>query len=99
MSDSRVRAAIEQVEAWLVDPTWEPDAETLAQWDSEFKTALAQAEKAPGWAELIARAHAAGQVMATRAEVLAKATDQVKIELEALGRGNRALKGYGTSSR
>jgi hypothetical protein len=99
MSDGRVRAAIEQMEAWLADPTWAPDPEALARLNTEFQSALAQAERAPGWADLITRAHAAGQVMATRAERLAEVRDQVKTELEALGRGNRALRGYGTSSR
>ena len=99
MSDSRVRAAIEQMEAWLADPNWEPDAGTLAQWDTEFQSALAQAEKASGWSELRERAHAAGHQLEARRVVLADALDQVRRELEGHERGVRALKGYGAGTR
>ena len=98
MNDVRVSAAIEQMEAWLGDSGWEPDASVLAQWNAEFQNALALAEKAPGWAGLIQRAHAAGQLLESRIVAVAEARDQVKTELEALGRGDRALKGYGLST-
>jgi hypothetical protein len=63
MSDARVRAAIEQMEAWLDDPVWEPDAEVLAAWDAEFNAALVAAERAEGWTGLTDRAHAAGKLL------------------------------------
>lgn len=99
MSDERVRAAIEQMEAWLADANWEPDSDVLAQWDAEFKSALAQAEKAAGWSGLMDRAHAAGHQLEARRMVLADALDQMRKELETHERGNRALKGYGASTR
>jgi flagellar hook-associated protein FlgK len=99
MSDGRVRAAIEQMEAWLGEPNWEPDPQVLVQWNAEFQAAMAQAEKGPSWPELMGRAHTAGHQLEARAALLAEARDRVKTELEALGRGNRALKGYGTSTR
>ncbi len=99
MSDTRVRAAIEQMEAWLTDPDWEPEAGTLAQWDAEFQSALAQAEKASGWTDLRDRAHAAGHQLEARRVVLADALDQVRRELEVHERGVRALKGYGAGTR
>ncbi|NTW85108.1 MAG: hypothetical protein HGB30_02980 [Holophagaceae bacterium] len=99
MNDTRVRAAIEQMEAWLADASWEPNADTLAQWDTEFQAALAEAEKASGWPELRDRAHAAGHQLEARRVVLAAALDQVRRELEVQERGVRALKGYGASTR
>ena len=48
MSDARVRAAIEQMEAWLDDSAWEPDADALAAWDAEFRAAVAGAERGEG---------------------------------------------------
>jgi hypothetical protein len=99
MSDLRVRAAIEQMEAWLADPNWKPDPEALAQWNAAFQAALAQAEKAPGWPDLIGRAHVAGQLLEARSVVVAEARDQVRAELEAQERGTRALKGYGANTR
>jgi hypothetical protein len=99
MNDTRVRAAIEQMEAWLADASWEPNADTLAQWDTGFQAALAEAEKASGWSELRDRAHAAGHQLEARRVVLAGALDQVRRELEVHERGIRALKGYGASTR
>ncbi|MBK8791650.1 MAG: hypothetical protein IPN59_00615 [Holophaga sp.] len=99
MNDGRVRAAIEQMEAWLSDVAWEPDPDALAQWEEEFRMALAQAEKGSGWAALIARAHEAGRMLEARIEVVAEARDRIKAELEAQEQGNRALRGYGANTR
>jgi hypothetical protein len=99
MSDGRVRAAIEQMEAWLADPIWDPDPKALAQWNLEFQTALVQAEKAPGWIELIARAHVAGRLMETRIVAAVEAQDRIRTELALQEQGTRALRGYDTSAR
>jgi len=99
MSDAQVRAAIEQMEAWLADPNWEPDPDALERWRMEFQTALAQAEHAPGWGELVARGHSAGQLLDARSRAVSEARDQVRAELAAQDRGTRALKGYGANSR
>ncbi len=99
MSDGQVRAAIEQMEAWLDDPAWEPDAEALAQWNAGFLEALALAEKAHGWSDLIARAHVAGRLLDSRADVVANERDRLRAELATQDRGNRALRGYGASAR
>ena len=99
MSDARVLAAVEQMEAWLGDRNWEPEAEVLAQWNVEFQAALAQAEKAPGWPDLVSRAHLAGQLLEAHIVVVAEERDRVRMDLAAQERGNRALRGYGASSR
>jgi hypothetical protein len=99
MSEGQIRAAIEQMEAWLADPAWEPDPAALAQWNAEFQAALAKAEKSPDWPELIGRAHAAGQLLEARTELAVKELEQVRAELTAHERGNRALRGYGASTR
>ena len=99
MSDAKVRTAIEQMEAWLADLNWEPDPNVLEHWRREFQTALAQAEHAPGWVDLVARGHAAGQLLEARSHALAEARDQVRAELAVQDRGTRALKGYGANSR
>ena len=99
MSNGLVRAAIEKMEAWLADPAWEPDSDALARWDQEFQAALGQAEKGPGWADLLSRAHLAGQRLEGRIAILSQDLDLVRAELATRDRGNRALKGYGASSR
>lgn len=99
MSDALVRAAIERMEAWLSDPNWEPDPEALTQWDAGFQAALAQAEKATGWPDLTARAHAAGRLLEIRLSAAEEERDRIRVELDRHGRGNRALKGYGSNTR
>ena len=99
MNDLRVRAAIEQMETWQADPEWQPESDALARWNREFQEALAQAEKGPGWPDLISRAHAAGHLLEARSAKMAEAQDQLRAELEAQERGNRALKGYGAGTR
>lgn len=99
MSDARVRAAIEKMEAWLADPIWEPEADALDAWNRDFLEAMGRAEKAPGWDALIERAHGAGRRLEDRIAVLSAEKDKVQAELERQGRGNRALKGYGANVR
>jgi hypothetical protein len=99
MSDSQVRSALEQMEAWLADVNWEPDPEALARWNEAYQAALAQAERGPGWADLIARAHAAGRAMEARTVIAIQERDRLKAALESQERGARALKGYGAGTR
>ncbi len=99
MSDARVRAAVEQMEAWLNEPAWEPDPDALARWDSEFRSALAVAEKGESWLALAERAHAAGRRLEAKSEEMSEVLARIKGELEAQERGSRALRGYGASSR
>lgn len=99
MSDAKVRAAVEQMEAWLDSPEWVPEAQFLAEWKAGFDAALAQAEKAPGWPEVAARAHAAGERLLARSLVLERELDRLRAEILAQERGHRALKGYGATMR
>lgn len=99
MSNEVLRAAIEQMEAWVADPNWEPDPETLIQWNKEFLAAKVEAKKTEVWPELVERAHALGACVEVRTAQLGKRQDEIKAELDAQGRGNRALQGYGASAR
>ena len=99
MSDARVRAAIEQMEAWLDDSAWEPDADALAAWDAEFRAAVAGAERGEGWPGLADRSHVAGKRLEVRLSEAEQSLNQVRTELEAQSRGNRALRGYGAGTR
>ncbi len=97
MSELKVRAALGQMEAWLADPSWDPDPEVLTRWTIDFQGALTRVEKGPSWPELAARAHATGKLLEARLAIVATARDQVRAELETRVRGNRALKGYGAN--
>ena len=97
MREARALAAIEQMEAWLADPGWDPDPEVLTQWTAEFQEALTQTGKGPDWSELVGRAHAAGKLLEARLAGAMLARDQIRVLLEAKDRGGRALKGYRSS--
>jgi len=99
MSDEKVRAAIEQMEAWLSEPGWEPDPEALILWNADFKAAMAQTERGVEWPDLVARAHVAGRLLESRTTLVARERDSVRAELEVQERGNRALQGYRAITR
>jgi hypothetical protein len=99
MSDEEVRAAVEQMEAWLADPAWGAEPDELSRWNAGFQSAMARAEKGPGWPDLSARAHRLGRDLEVRLARLVQLQHEVKAELNGLQRGDRALKGYGNSTR
>lgn len=99
MSDGRVCAAIERMEAWIGNPEWEPDPDELANWNTEYQAAVAQADKGDGWSELVARAHALGERLEQKLANMVRLREQLRTELDAQERGSRALIGYGASAR
>jgi len=99
MSADRLRLAIEQMEAWLADTTWEPVPEALAEWEFEFRAALVDFKKGSGSMDLIDRAHTAGKLLEARIPSLEDLLDQMRTGLEAQERGSRALRGYGANTR
>jgi len=99
MRDGRVLSAVEEMEAWLADPSWDPDPDALARWNASFQAARAQAEKGPGWAALMDRAHVAGRMLEARIADMVEAQQQVRSELESRELGHRALRGYGAGAR
>jgi hypothetical protein len=99
MSDREVCASIEQMEAWLADPAWDPDGDALAEWNQAFLAAVATAERGPGWEELMIRAHALPKELERRTAQLEVRRDALKRELDGQAVGTRALKGYGASIR
>jgi hypothetical protein len=94
MSDLEVDAAITQMETWAADPSWVPDPEALARWNGGYQCALAKADKGPGWAALMVRAHTVGRALEARTRRFELLRDGLRAELEAQERGTRALKGY-----
>ena len=99
MSNAGVQAALEEMETWLSDPTWEPEPESLTQWNNRYQKALAQADKAEGWPRLADKAHALGQLLEDRLPPLVQLRNEIKTELKALESGNRAMLGYGAGVR
>lgn len=99
MSDAGLRAAIERMEGWLADPSALPGPEALEGWNREFREAQASAERGPGWAELIARAHALAPRLEARTAILVTEREALRQEMDVQARGDRALKGYGASAR
>jgi len=79
---------------WLEDPAWNPDPEVLAQWNVAFQEVMAQADRGPGWGALVQRAHTVGARLEARMIPFVQLRDDLKAELDAQERGNRALRGY-----
>ena len=96
MSDSQVRRSIEQMEAWLDDPSWEPEATALSAWQDAFDAAAAGAERSEDWPALVQRAHEVGRRLDLRAQEVAAEAERLRLRLESQDRGVRALKGYGS---
>lgn len=99
MNPGEARTLLDRMEAWLLDPSWQPESEALAQWNARFQAAKAQSSGSDEWPELAARAHAAGLRLDARIAPLVRLRDEIKAELEVQERGNRALKGYGAGVR
>ena len=99
MSDRDLRAAIEQMEAWVSDSNWEPDPVAVTEWNDRLQHAIAHAEKGPGWADLVSWAHTVGQRLQMRVEQLAQHQSELRAKLDEQEHGNRALRGYKASSR
>lgn len=99
MSDAAVRAALRQLEAWLEDGSTPLDGALLEVWNRDFNTALASAERGPGWAETLAQARRLGQQVEARRHELEGRRDAIRQELQQQLQGARALKGYGSHTR
>ena len=99
MSQGGLHATLDQMEAWVADPTWEPDPTRLSRWDADFQAALDRAERGPDWHDLMARAHALGHRLQERTARLAQVRDELKAQLDSQERGYRALKGYRANAR
>lgn len=99
MSDGEVLAAIEQMEAWVGQAAWVPDPGALEVWNTSFLAAMASAEKGPGWADLMARAHAVGRLLEARTGQVEQVYESIKTDMKAQEQGLRALRGYGGNTR
>jgi len=99
MSDRAVRSALDRMEAWVDEAAWEPDPQVLEAWNRDYQEALGAAEKGPGWPDLVARAHRIGRRLEARVSHFSRLRDEIKAELGMQERGNRALAGYGASTR
>ncbi|HEX9081362.1 MAG TPA: hypothetical protein VF768_03730 [Holophagaceae bacterium] len=99
MSDAAVLAAVQAMEAWLDDPDRAFDAPALEAWNRDFREAVATAERGPGWEALVVRAHVLAEAVLARQRAVEAQRDAVRAELEQQAQGDRALKGYGASTR
>lgn len=99
MSDAKVQAALDQLEAWLADPSKVIESEEMLHWNKAYFAAVDGAERGPGWPQLVERAHGLGERLNVTLEAMIRERDAVRSELDAFARGSRALKGYGSNTR
>lgn len=93
MSDQEVLAALEAMERLLLrqDPV---EPEMFTDWRKTFDEAVATAERGPGWAEVVARAHLLAKKMDAAAETLSVRRNELRLELSLQSQGARALQAY-----
>lgn len=99
MSDVKVAEVLDQMETWLGDPSREFEPEALDGWNREYVAAVEAAERGPGWADLVVRAHSLGDALNLRLIQAMAEQDLIRLELASFAIGNRALKGYGASTK
>ncbi len=76
-----------------------PDAESIARWKAAFDAAAVEAERGPGWPEILLRAQQLGVQLQTRIGQLQERRAAIEGELRTQDMGSRALKGYGSALR
>ncbi len=99
MSDAEVLREIERMEAWMGAPELMPGPDGLAEWNRAFRIALADAERGPGWSDLVLRSKALGSKVEGQAAIMAAERSRIRVELDSQELGGRALKGYGAAAR
>jgi hypothetical protein len=76
-----------------------PEAESIGRWKAAFDAAVAQAERGPGWSEILVRAQELGSQLQSRITLLDQKRVALEGELRTQDAGSRALKGYGSALR
>lgn len=92
MSDQALERILDDLEHLLQVDQLEPEA--LAQWQTRLDAALVAAERGPGWAGIVDRAHALSAKLDNRTAALVEQRDLIRKELNLQAQGSRALKGY-----
>ena len=99
MSAPALTELLARMEGWLSRPAGLPDPDELGRWNADLQAALASEARGADWSALVARAQALGAQVTRKAEAVAQARDAIRAELEAQGKGDRALRGYGAAAR
>lgn len=94
MSDALVQAHLDQLEGWLAEPGWIPDPTAMDAWNAGFLAAAREAERGPGWGDLVARAHALNGRVEAHVASLSQALTALRAELQAHGKADTAMKAY-----
>lgn len=99
MSDRDVLAALDDLERLLAVPMEHAEPGAIGEWHERFRTAVAGAERGPGWPEVLVRAKLLGRLLKRREAMVVAARDSLKRNLEQKGQGRRALTAYGAIGR
>lgn len=92
MSDQALSLLLDELEQLLQQDA--PDGEALASWRARFDAALPEAERGPGWEQLVARCRTLAARLDAAANALSQQRDALRREMEMQDQGARALKGY-----
>ena len=98
MSDALVSHLVAEMENYLKG-TESPDPEHVAAWNARFQAAVENAERGPEWKGTVDRAHALSETIQKRIGGLNYEREQLRLELNSQALGQRALKGYSSSTQ
>jgi len=94
VSAADLESLLDQMERWLADPAWAPEAEDLTRWVSAFREARDSAAGRAAWPALAARGHALSQALMAPLRGAEESRDALRARLAAWSRGARALQAY-----
>ncbi len=94
MSDHDLSRILDEMEQVLAQDPFPMDAAAIEAWRIRFAEAVASADRGPGWALLVDRAHGIGKRVQTILEDLTLQRDQLRLELDQHAQGSRALRAY-----
>jgi hypothetical protein len=98
MSEEAVSSLIVEMENYLKETEY-LDPDYISDWNTKFCAAADSAERGPDWGSIVERAHALGETIQKRIGGLNYEREQMRHELNLQASGQRALKGYSSSTQ
>ena len=94
MTGESLHRLLDQMDAWVSDGAWVPDATLLQRWRESFLEAKDAALRQGAWISIAPRAERIGLALRERAKAVEDQQEALRRRLEERERGWRALEAY-----